>query len=201
MSSIVVRYFLVAAAATFVSAAETYAKPIKPPQEHAHSSGKSAQCPMMQEKDSVQAKPSHAHPQADHHSEMNARGDKAMGFSQAKTTHHFRLLSDGGAIEVEANDVKDTASRNQIREHLAHIARVFANGDFAIPKDIHDQVPPGTAVMKQAKESIAYRFEETERGGRVRISTSNNDALAAIHEFLRFQIKEHQTGDPLDVAR
>jgi hypothetical protein len=33
-------------------------------------------------------------------------------------------------------------------------------------------------------------------GGRVRIHTSNARAVQAIHEFLRFQITEHQTGDP-----
>src|SRR5205085_7213599 len=30
--------------------------------------------------------------------------DEGMGFSQAKTTHHFRLTADGGVISVEAND-------------------------------------------------------------------------------------------------
>jgi hypothetical protein len=29
------------------------------------------------------------------------------------------------------------------------------------------------------------------------ISTDNSEALAAIHEFLRFQINEHRTGDAL----
>ena len=38
-----------------------------------------------------------------------------------------------------------------------------------------------------------------ERGGRVRLRTSNPEALAAIHEFLRFQIEEHRTGDPVEV--
>ncbi len=137
---------------------------------------------------------------AGHTAEMNRRGDKAMGFSQAKTTHHFRLLKDGGAIEVEANDSKDSASRDQIREHLRHIAEAFGNGDFAIPQAVHGQVPPGVPEMRKAKEAITYRFEETERGGRVRISTRNAEMLEAIHAFLRFQVKEHQTGDPLKVS-
>lgn len=137
---------------------------------------------------------------AGHTAEMNRRGDKAMGFSQSTTTHHFRLLKDGGAIEVEANDPKDAASRDQIRRHLRHIAEAFGNGDFAIPHVVHDQLPPGAQVMKQARGAITYRFEETERGGRVRASTSNAEALEAIHAFLRFQIKEHQTGDSLEVS-
>jgi hypothetical protein len=32
-------------------------------------------------------------------------------------------------------------------------------------------------------------------GGRVRISTKNQDALNAIQDFLRFQIEDHDTGD------
>ncbi len=56
-----------------------------------------------------------------HLMKVNEQGDKVMGFSHEKTTHHFRLFADGGAIEVTANDAQDTKSRNQIRQHLAHI--------------------------------------------------------------------------------
>ncbi|MEW6207918.1 MAG: hypothetical protein AB1631_06095 [Acidobacteriota bacterium] len=137
----------------------------------------------------------------DHHARVDERGDHEMGFSHLKTAHHFRLYEDGGAIEVEALDAVDTASRDQIREHLSLIARVFAEGDFAKPKAIHDQTVPGTTVMARLKADISYTFEGTERGGRVRISTANREALAAIHEFLRFQIQDHRTGDSLEVAK
>jgi hypothetical protein len=130
---------------------------------------------------------------------MNERGDQGMGFSQEKTTHHFYLTKTGGAIQVEANDEKDTVSRDQIRQHLGHITMMFAEGNFDTPMFVHDQVPPGVPAMKQLKAEIKYRFEETERGARVRISTSNQEALSAIYEFLSFQIKEHQTNDPLEV--
>jgi hypothetical protein len=55
------------------------------------------------------------------HCEMEKRGDAAMGFSHEKTTHHFILFNDGGAIEVQANDPADKTSRNEIRMHLSHI--------------------------------------------------------------------------------
>jgi hypothetical protein len=64
---------------------------------------------------------------------------------------------------------------------------------------IHSQTPPGVPAMKQLKAEIRYQFEETERGGRVRITTVNADAIKAIHEFLRFQIEDHKTGDPKEV--
>src|SRR5581483_7479006 len=68
-----------------------------------------------------------------HHDEMNKPGDQGMDFDQLKTTHHFRLFINGGAIEVSANDIKDTASRDQIRTHLKHIAMMFSEGNFSIP--------------------------------------------------------------------
>jgi hypothetical protein len=138
---------------------------------------------------------------AQHHADVNSRGDQVMGFDHEKTTHHFRLMSDGGAIEVEANDPKDTASSDQIREHLSHIAQMFAAGDFTAPMLIHAQTPPGVAVMKRLKAEIEYRFEETERGGRIRITTTNSEALPAIHEFLRFQISDHGTSDSVVVEK
>lgn len=131
---------------------------------------------------------------------MNKRGDKGMGFSQEKTTHHFYLTKTGGIIQVEANDPKDTVSREQIQQHLKHIAMMFAEGNFDVPMFVHDQVPPGVPVMKQLKGEISYKYEETEKGARILISTSNQEALSAIKEFLSFQIKEHQTGDPLEVS-
>ena len=131
--------------------------------------------------------------------EMNKRGDKHMGFDHLKTTHHFLLTNDGGSIQVEANDVKDTESRDQIRGHLRHIGMMFSEGNFDVPMLIHEQTPPGTGVMKQLKNEIGYEFSETERGASIKISTNNAQAVEAIHQFLRFQITEHKTGDPLEV--
>jgi hypothetical protein len=131
---------------------------------------------------------------------MNQRGDHVMGFDHDKTTHHFRLTSTGGVIQVEANETSDTKSRDQIRMHLGHIARMFAEGNFKAPMLIHAQTPPGVSLMKSLKAEIEYKFEETERGARVIIKTANPQALSAIHDFLRFQIEEHQTGDSPDIS-
>jgi len=133
--------------------------------------------------------------------EMNKRGDHVMGFDHTMTTHHFRLSANGGSIEITANSVSDTESRDQIRLHLGHIARMFADGNFKAPMLIHEQTPPGVPVMQKLKSEITYDFEETERGAAIQISSKNPDAVSAIHEFLRFQIKEHKTGDSLDVAQ
>lgn len=131
--------------------------------------------------------------------EMNKRGDKHMGFDHLKTTHHFVLTNDGGVIQVEANDVKDTESRDQIRNHLHHISMMFSEGNFDTPMLIHEKTPPGSEVMRQLKEEISYNYKQIDRGALIEISTSNAQARQAIHEFLKFQIKEHMTGDPLEV--
>jgi hypothetical protein len=127
--------------------------------------------------------------------EMNKRGDHVMGFDHTKTTHHFLLQESGGSIEVTANNSDDVESSEQIRMHLKHIAKMFAEGNFNAPMLIHDQTPPGVPVMKELKGEIKYNYEAIDRGAAVRISTKNPMALKAIHDFLRFQIKEHKTGD------
>ncbi len=139
--------------------------------------------------------------QEQHHEGVAKRGDEVMGFSHEKTTHHFRLYADGGAIEAEANDVNDTASRDEIRSHFGHIVKLFAAGNFSAPMLIHAQNPPGTEEMKRLRDSIQYKLETTEKGGRIRITTKDSDALKAVHEFLRFQIADHQTRDSADVTK
>jgi hypothetical protein len=136
-----------------------------------------------------------------HHQGVNERGDQAMGFSHDKATHHFVLYSDGGAIEVKANDAADTETRDQIRMHFTHITKMFADGNFSIPMLIHQENPPGADVMKRLRDRITYKFEETPQGGRIRITSANAEAVKGIHKFLVFQIKDHQTGDSTVITK
>jgi hypothetical protein len=137
---------------------------------------------------------------AQHQADVEKHGDEAMGFPHDKTVHHFRLYSDGGAIEVTVNDTKDSQNMQAIRSHLTHIVTMFSNGEFSIPMFIHDVVPPGVSVMKEKRTEISYGFEELPSGGRVRIKTTNPEALKAVHDFLRFQIEDHHTGDRTDIG-
>jgi hypothetical protein len=148
-------------------------------------------CPMHKE---------HMKEAAQHEADVEKHGDEAMGFPHDKTSHHFRLYSDGGAIEVTVNDSTDSQNMQAIRSHLTHIVTMFLNGEFSIPMFVHDQVPPGVPAMKEKRGEISYSFEELPAGGRVRMKTRNSDALKAIHEFLRFQIVDHHTGDTTDIG-
>jgi hypothetical protein len=151
--------------------------------------------------DAMQSCPMHKQHTAEnsHHAVVQEHGDQAMGFSHDSTTHHFRMAANGGAIEVTANDPNDKAGTEAIRSHLSQIAVMFGNGDFSTPMFVHDGIPPGVTTMKILKTAIHYKYEEISSGGRVRIESNDPVALAAIHDFLRFQISDHQTGDSLAV--
>jgi len=128
---------------------------------------------------------------------LEQRGNQGMGFDQQKITHHFLLTKDGGIIQVSASAPDDKTSIDQIRMHLEHIASAFGSGDFDIPMFVHDQTPPGIDVMKKLRKKMFYKVQFTDAGGRVVIGTANPKARQAIWDFLRFQIREHKTGDPL----
>jgi hypothetical protein len=133
--------------------------------------------------------------------ELKKHGLAAMGFEQDAAAHHFRLYADGGAIEVEARHPADDATRAAIRAHLRRIADDFAHGDFAKPLDTHGEVPPGVSDLVRLRSSITYRYDPTPNGGRVGITTANSEALSAVYLFLKYQIREHGTGDSQAVTK
>ncbi len=139
--------------------------------------------------------PMHAQHASAQHTDVDTRGDRVMGFSHETTKHSFRLLADGGAVEVRANDANDRDTIAAIRGHLQEIAKEFAAGKFAKPEEIHARMPDGVDVMKELGQTIAYRYEELERGGRLRMITSDRRGIDAVHRFLKFQIDDHHTGD------
>jgi len=134
------------------------------------------------------------------HNQMNKNGNQVMGFDQKTTTHHFTLTQNGGSIQVTAND-SDTTTVQHICAHLNQVSKAFANGDFSMPEKVHSQVPPGTATMIKLKKDINYEYSDIPNGGIVKITTNNKEALSAVHQFLKFQIREHKTGDPTSVQK
>ena len=121
---------------------------------------------------------------------VEARHD-TFGFSHQASAHTFRTLDDGGAIELRANDAKDQATIDAIRKHLQTIAESFQKNDFSKPQFVHGKTPDGVETMKRLRSAIDYRYEELPDGGRVRITTTNAEALDAVHAFIEFQNAEH----------
>jgi hypothetical protein len=44
-------------------------------------------------------------------------------------------------------------------------------------------------------DQLHWELQETPRGARLKITADNKPALDAVHQFLRFQIEDHKTGD------
>jgi hypothetical protein len=135
------------------------------------------------------------------HAAGQKHGDAPMGFDAKKTVHHFQLAEKGGSIEVSVKDPADVELRDRVQTHLRSIATQFGEGNFATPFAVHNENPAGVSALKQHAAEITYTFEPSNLGGRVAIVTQSREALAAVHAFLRYQIREHKTGDPLTVRR
>jgi hypothetical protein len=125
---------------------------------------------------------------------MQERGRGVMGVDQYTSRHVFESLPDGGRIELQ-RDVDDTTGVTQIRAHLREIAGAFGRGDFTAPFLVHAQDVPGTRIMAARHGRIRYRFTDLPRGGELRITTRDREAVTAVHEFLAFQRQEHRAGD------
>jgi hypothetical protein len=130
-------------------------------------------------------------PQADTaFANLQERGRMAMGVDQYTSTHHFEATSDGGRIELQRDSV-DSLGIAQIRAHMKLIQHAFQSGDFSTPEFVHMRTMPGTDVMKAKKDLITYSYADLPRGGEVRITTKDPDALAAIKQFMAAQQMDH----------
>jgi hypothetical protein len=128
---------------------------------------------------------------------LKQRGALAMGFDQDASVHHFLLQPNGGTIAVASKDTANAELIAQIRAHFRDIADAFQKGVFEKPVATHEEMPPGAKTMADRKEKITYSYVERPDGATVVIETRDRRARKAIHDFLRYQIVEHKTGDPL----
>jgi hypothetical protein len=82
----------------------------------------------------------------------------------------------GGGIEVRVNDPKDTSTRDAVQKELQQTAQ--------------EESPFSSPELQEHQDNIDYRYEGTDRGGRIRITSRNSQALRAIQSFLRAQMDE-----------
>ena len=125
--------------------------------------------------------------------QLQARGKVAMGVDQYTSAHQFDDLPNGGRIELQ-RDSTDSAGVRTIREHLQHITRAFAAGDFSLPGFVHADTVPGTAVMAASRQLIDYSFRPLPGGGEVLLTSNDPATISAIHAFLAFQRHDHRAG-------
>lgn len=125
---------------------------------------------------------------------LQQRGKAVMGVDQYTSSHVFESLADGGRIELQ-RDVDDSTGVRVIREHMREVARRFAAGDFSFSEAVHaNHEIPGVAALRAAREAVRYSYRELPRGGEVRLTSSDERLVKAIHEFLAFQNSDHRTG-------
>jgi len=146
------------------------------------------------------AEPVHADGSAEHGRHVDGRHD-TFGMSHTQSTHSFRLFADGGAIELRATNSNDEATVAAIRGHLQEIGAEFVKADFSTPQFVHGYTPDGVAQLEKLGKHISYRYERVDGGGRIRITTKNAEALAAVHAFLRFQVIEHRTANTGEIEK
>ena len=85
---------------------------------------------------------------------------------------------------------KSVSSRLSLREFAHEAVHELAHLDGKIVQ-----------TLKRLRAQINYRYEATDSGARLVITTANTNARTAIHQFLRFQIKDHQTGDSREIEK
>jgi hypothetical protein len=122
---------------------------------------------------------------------VQSRGAVVMGVDQSTSHHVFEDLPDGGRIVLVRDVEADTAGAAVIRRHLRIIADSFAAGVFSAPMLVHAREVPGTATMARLRDRIQYAPSDRPGGGELRLTSSDTEAIRAIHQFLAFQRMDH----------
>lgn len=127
--------------------------------------------------------------------EMNTRFSRVLGVDVNKVAQHYYLVKNGGVIELSAKDANDTATIAAIRKYLDSQKDLFEKGKNDTDAEVHGKVPDGLAAIKKFRNEINFFTAKTDNGAVLRMFTVNDQARQAIHDYLKFQIAEHKTGD------
>jgi hypothetical protein len=109
-------------------------------------------------------------------------------------------VKNGGVIEFSAKDPADSASIAAVQKYLETQKDLFEKGKTEADADVHGKVPDGIPGLKKLRNEITFFAMKTESGAVLRMFTVNEQARQAIQDFVKFQINEHKTGDPLVVS-
>lgn len=132
--------------------------------------------------------------------DLNTRFSKALGTDADKIVQHYYLVKNGGVIEFTAKDPADTATISAVRKYLDTQKDLFEKGKADADTEIYGKIPDGLPVLKKLRNEITFFAVKDDDGAALRMFSVNDQARQAIQDFLKFQISEHKTGDPLQVA-
>ncbi len=129
--------------------------------------------------------------------ELNSRFSKALGVDANKIVQHYYLVKNGGVIEFAAKDSSDNAAISAVQKYFETQKDLFEKGRNDADADVHGKIPDGMLILKKLRNEITFFAVKNEDGGALRMFSTNDQARQAIQDFLKFQINEHKTGDPL----
>lgn len=123
--------------------------------------------------------------------EVAQRGAEVMPFSLQATTHIFTKTKHGGIQRVVTKhpDARQTAL---IRQHLASIAKQFAQGNFSDPAQIHGMEMPGLATLRSARPGeLRVSYRNVPGGGEIDYRSSQPRLVGALHQWFDAQLADH----------
>jgi hypothetical protein len=123
--------------------------------------------------------------------EVARKGATVMPFDLMRTTHFFDDTKSGGIETITAHDPGDQRQIALIRSHLAAEAKRFGASDFSDPAAIHGQDMPGLAELARAGGKLRVRYQELPAGARLRFTSRDPSAIAAVHAWFAAQRSDH----------
>jgi hypothetical protein len=132
-------------------------------------------------------------------SQKSDKDAKPLPFDEGKATQHFYLLKNGGAVELAAKDPADKPTIEAIQKHLELQAKNFEKGNFDITSTEKGKFPESVNTMKKLRKEITFEVMQLDAGAALRMFSVNTQARQAIQDFLKLQIEERHTGDPMEI--
>jgi hypothetical protein len=128
---------------------------------------------------------------ADRQVDVASRGAEVMPFDLEATTHRFEPVDDGLVETVVADDHDDSEQVELVRQHLAHEASRFSQGDYGDPATIHGDDMPGIAELDAGAADIRVVYQPVDAGGRITYTSSTPALVDALHRWGEAQTSDH----------
>ena len=123
-------------------------------------------------------------------------------YDRHRVVHHFYLYPDGGIMTLAVADPSDTETRKAVRAYVQRVSQLMVGGNLARLREQFGEGVPGLDRIAEArarKATLTVRSSAPDEGSHIIFTTADPQVLQGLHEFLRFQINDLNTGDSPDV--
>jgi hypothetical protein len=123
-------------------------------------------------------------------------------YDRHRVVHHFYLYPDGGMVTLTVTDPSDAETRKAVRAYVQRVSQLMVVGNLTRLREQFGDGVPGLTRIAEArgrKATITVHSSTPDEGSQIIFSTADAAALEGLHDFLRFQITDLKTGDPLEV--